>query len=112
MLLPGQEVVDLHEIKSLGAPQLQGLGGLGARGGAVLDPDFLGRKERLLLTEFPQRMTNDSTRRAIHGGAVDHASALLKEGFENFSAFVAQEIVAADIEGLPGAHANGWDLLT
>ena len=111
MRLPGDEVVDLHEVEARHAPEAARLLDLrrSVRGGR--GPDLLGGKQRLGPAELFEPVADHRLRGAVHRRGIDHAPACLEEGGHHVGAFVAQHRIVADIEGDPGAEPDRRDRL-
>jgi hypothetical protein len=107
MLLPIDQIVHLHQIEAIEAPERLALAHLG---GAVAEdrrPDLGGREKGRGALHPLQAPADDRFGRAVHGRAVDHAAALVEERLQHGRPVAAQTLVLADIEGDPGAHADG-----
>ena len=108
---PIEEVVDLHEIETLHAPELARILHLVDAERLEQGPHLAGGEERILVSDAGEAVADHRFGRAIHRRGIDQAAATIEEGLHHLGARGAQLFVTADIEGDPGPQAYGGNLL-
>src|SRR5262249_7840108 len=90
VLLPGEEIVDLHQIEARHAPGSPGGFDLVGAAGTGGDPDLVRREQACRPIELGETVTNHLLGRAIHGRGIDQASAGIEKGAHYLCAGVAR----------------------
>ena len=106
MLLPREQVVDLHEVEARDAPMLAGLLDLRPAAGAGGDPDLVGGKEPRRLAELRQTVSDHFLRGAVHRRGVDHPAAGIEKVADDLGAGVASDAIVAHVERDPAAQTD------
>jgi hypothetical protein len=106
VVLPGQQVVHLHQVEARHAPEAARSLDLGRTARAVSGPHLLGREQGLRLPQPCQRLADHRLRRAVHRARVDQPPAFVEERSNHLEAGFATDTVGAHIEGDPAAQAH------
>jgi hypothetical protein len=110
MRAPIEQVVHLHEIEAIDAPELARILHLVHAERLQQGPDFAGGEQGGPLGAG-EAVADHRFRRAVHRRRIDQRAAAIEEGLHDLRARVAQPFVVADIEGDPRAEADHGDLL-
>jgi hypothetical protein len=109
MLLPGEEIVNLHEVEFGYTPEAARLLDLAWACRCRGRPDLFSREQRGGPPKLLKAVADHRLRRAVHGRGIDHAAARREEGRHHTSAFVSQHRIAANVEGDPATQPDGRD---
>jgi hypothetical protein len=103
---PVDEVVDLHQVEALDAPQLARAFHLPDAGAAADDPDLGGRKHLAASPQFREQLADHRLRRAVHRRRIDEGPAAVEERAQHRCERGAPLRVASSVKGQPGADAD------
>ena len=105
MPLPGQHIVDLHEVEPLDAPQRPRTVHLTGTQHGERRPD-LGRREQRHVAQSLQPIADDRLRRAVHRRGIDHGPTGGEEFPQHLDPPVPPLPILADVEGDPRTHPD------
>src|SRR5712691_528024 len=100
------QVVHLHEVHLLHFQAAERLLHLAEAFVAAAGPDLGGDEQPLAQAEHGDEIARHGFARAVHRRGIDDACAGLGEHLQHLAQRGARRVVAADIEGLPGADAD------
>ncbi len=106
VLLPGEQVVHLHEIEARHVPVAARFLHLRAAARARADPHLLRREQLRRPAELAQAVADHGLRRAVHRRGIDHPPACREECAHYLGTGVAGDGIVADVEGDPRAQPD------